>query len=110
MGAETKGIDDLRSSLDSAARELADLPPVVVGQRLVSRGSAAAPRETGTLAASHQLVINAGQLTVIAAAPYAAIVHASKPWLAQALADETEQILTDTATEIADVVSHIQGA
>lgn len=111
MGAETRGIDDLRASLDSAARALAtDLPPVEVGQQLVSRGAAAAPRETGTLANSHQLVITAGRLTVIAAAPHAAIVHAKQPWLDETLTAETDQIIDAAAEKVAVAVAQIQGA
>lgn len=109
-GTDLQGVDGLRASLETAATKLAGLAPPEAGQLLLADATAASPRDTGVLAESHDLVVQAGSLTVVAAAPYAAIVHARDPWLADTLTADQERVLDIYTDEVADIVDHIKGA
>lgn len=108
-GVGITGLDSLVDGLGAAAHELADLPDAhrEAGQLLTARAQTAAPRRTGVLAASHGPTVTADQVTVTAAAPYAAYVHARNPWLTETLNATTDDLLTIYATAVSEVVAHI---
>lgn len=109
-GAEVQGVDALRASLESAATELAGLAPPEAGQLLLADAEAAAPRDTGVLAASHDLIVEAGHITVINTAAYAAAVNARDPWLDDTLTADQERVLDIYTDAVADVVDTVKGA
>lgn len=105
-----RGVDQLVSSLNAAARELTGLAPVEAGQLLEDRATANARRRTGHLADSHDLIVEAGEVTVVNTASYAPIVNAYDPWLARTLDELTDQLVDIYADGAAGVVATITGA
>lgn len=77
------------------------------GELLEQRGGEEAPRDTGKLASSVMARITSGQLLVVAAAPYAAHVHAHNPWLRRVLDASTDDIADLYRTAAADAVAAI---
>jgi hypothetical protein len=111
-GGGVEGVARLRATLDTAARELADLhgADVHAGQLLAQAGAARAPRDRGVLAESHGFTITDSGFEVVAAAPYAAYVHAVNPWLVREFDAQTETIIDIYADSVADAVAHVKGA
>lgn len=110
-GVGLEGGSRLASTLEEAARRLQNLEDAgqAAGQLLEASAEADAPRRTGNLASHHQHTVVAGQVTVTNTAPYAAIVHASKPWLANTLDKHQADVLSLYAAAAADAVAQIEG-
>lgn len=108
-GTEVRGVGALRSSLDLAAHELADLDLSGVGQLLTTDAEDRAPRRTGHLAASHHAVVTAGAVSVVNTAAYAAIVHTRDPWLAQTIAADQDRVVATISDDVAAIVARIGG-
>lgn len=109
--AELQGADQLASTLREAADALQDLSAAEheAGQLLAQAGSAAAPRETGNLAEKHGYDVVAAQVVVTAATPYAAIVHARKPWLSDTLAARADEIADMYLAGVEDALAQVRG-
>ncbi len=112
MVDQVDGLQRLTSTLEAAARDLIDLSEVHAdaGRYLTGKAQAAAPRLTGRLAESHTYTARAGYAEVTAGTPYAAAVHARKPWLASTLTKHTDDVLDIYATHVDDIVQTIKGA
>ncbi len=90
-----EAVGDLLDDLTPAAKAAADeVLPVVVAQ---------APRLTGRLAASLRSVAVARGFSIESEERYAPIVHARRPWIADAIAAREQQI-TDTLGQYVDTV------
>lgn len=109
-GSGIQGVDRLVDTLDAAAHELAGLTDPEAGQLLSNRAETTAPRKSGFLADQHELIVDAGEMTIVNTAGYAAIVHAREPWLTTALDAMTEEITNSYADDVADIVDQITGA
>jgi len=110
-GAELRGADNLVRTLRSAAGALEDLTEAehAAGQLLAAHGSARAPRRTGLLASRHGYTVVDTRLTVTAATPYAAVVHARFPWLTQTLAADEDQVTDLYLDGVDDALSLVKG-
>jgi hypothetical protein len=109
--ASLRGADNLVRTLHDAARQLEDLTDAekTAGQLLAQAGSKAAPRQSGRLAAAHGYTIVAAVLTVVAATPYAAIVHARKPWLTDTVVDHDDQVADIYLASVTDALATVKG-
>jgi hypothetical protein len=110
-GASLQGADNLVRTLHDAAHQLEDLTEAErqAGQLLAQAGSKAAPVHTGRLAAAHGYDVVDGLLTVVAATPYAAIVHARNPWLTRTVVANEDQVAEIYLTGVDDALSHVRG-
>lgn len=110
-GAQLRGADNLVRSLDDAAGRLEDLTDAEheAGQLLAQTGSRNAPRRTGHLAASHGYAVAGDVLTVTAATPYAAAVHARNPWLSKTLAATEDQVADIYLASVTDALGDVKG-
>lgn len=91
-GAALK-LDDLTPAAEAAA---ADVLPVVVVQ---------SPRLTGRLAASLRSVVVARGFSVESEERYAPIVHARRPWIAEAIAAHEADITNRVEQYVDDVLA-----
>lgn len=109
--AELQGADQLVSTLRDAAQALQDLSAAEheAGQLLAQAGSAAAPRETGNLAAKHGYDVVAAQVSVTAATPYASRVHARQPWLADTLTARADEVADVYLAGVEDALAQVRG-
>lgn len=80
LGDLAARLDDLTPAADAAA---ADVLPVAVAQ---------SPRLTGRLAASLRSVVVATGFSIESDLPYAPIVHARQPWIAETIAAHEQEI------------------
>jgi hypothetical protein len=91
-------LDDLSATTDTVAGWL--------GPRIVK----AAPRRTGTLAAS-VTVDGWGQgLTIEAGADYAAAVHARNPFVSRTIDAATAEVVEDVTKGVENALQHIKGS
>lgn len=111
-GAELRGADRLASTLDSAARDLADLSTAhdEIGRDLATIGYSTAPRITGFLAAHVGYTTGPGKTSLTDDAPYAAAVHKRDPWLARAIEDHHDIAIAAVSDGIRDAIAQVQGA
>lgn len=112
LTASVEGVDRLAATLDDAGQRLQRLVPAG-GDALVSAALPRTPRRTGRLAGTvrafvvdQQLVLTAGGGGV----DYAAIVHASQPWLADTLRDQVDEQLDTVLAQVTTITDTIQGA
>lgn len=110
-GAQLRGADQLVRTLHEAGQQLGDLSEVEhqAGQLLADQGSRSAPRDTGRLAGAHGYAVVDDVLTVVAATPYAAIVHARNPWLTRTVDQAEDQVADLYLTGVDDALSHVKG-
>lgn len=110
-GAQLRGADQLARTLHEAGRQLGDLTEVEhqAGQLLAGKGSKASPRQTGRLAAAHGYTVVDDVLTVTAATPYAALVHARNPWLTRTVDQSEDQVADLYLVGVDDALSHVKG-
>lgn len=111
-GAQLEGTGRLIRSLEDAAADLAQLDEAAreAGELAAGKGAADAPRQTGYLSSTVDYELVDTGFALVAAAPYAAAVHARDPWLARTVTELEDRIVTTYADEVADVVAHIKGA
>ena len=107
VAASVTGVQSLEGAFDAAARELTGLASREAGELVARPAAEAAPYRTGKLAASHGVVVTAGRVAVVAAAPYAAFVHARNPWLARTLEAQTDAVVARYVEEVSAVVGGI---
>lgn len=101
--------DRLAATLKAAAEKVADLTGAheAAAQVVLAKAVPDTPRRTGRLAASVRSDVHPAGFQIVAATPYAAIVHARRPWIAQAVdATTTDQVevYTDHLTTIAATI------
>lgn len=110
-GAELRGADRLVRTLHDAAHDLENLDEAErqAGELLATKGAKASPRRSGRLANAHGYTVVQGVLTVVAATPYAAIVHALKPWLTRTIDNSTDQVADIYLTGVDDALSRVKG-
>lgn len=111
-GAELRGADQLVRTLRDAADTLVENATEsgrAAGQMLAQQGSKAAPRRTGHLAESHGYTVVDGLLSVVAATPYASIVHARNPWLTRTVVAEEDQVVDIYLAGVDDALAHVRG-
>jgi hypothetical protein len=84
VGVELRGLDTLQASLAAVTAALQDPATAAAAARLVA-GAAAPPVDTGRLAASEQVTPTATGARLEYGVTYAALVHASQPWLGAAI-------------------------
>lgn len=85
----------LAASLKAAGEQLADLTGAheAAARVVLAKAVPDTPRRTGRLAASVRSDVRPTGFQIVAATPYAAIVHARRPWIAQAVdATATDQV------------------
>lgn len=107
-GAELRGADQLDSSLQAAARELAQLSEAddQVGAMLAGAVSAEAPRRSGFMAGT---VEHAGAVVRVGA-PYGVFVHARNPFAARAMQREQAEAVGLYAQAVASAVALVKGS
>lgn len=110
-GAQLRGADVLVRTLQAAGEDLQDLSEVErqAGQLLAEQGSRRSPRRSGRLAAAHGYQVLEDRLSVIAATPYAAIVHARNPWLTRSVDDAEDQVADLYLAGVDAALSHVKG-
>ena len=110
-GAELRGADPLVRTLRAAADDLQHLTEAEqqAGQLLARTGSKAAPRFTGRLAEAHGYAVLDGTLSVVAATPYASIVHARNPWLTRTVVAQEDQVADIYLAGVDDALAHVRG-
>jgi hypothetical protein len=114
LTASVEGADRLVATLDDAATALTGLQPAPqAADVLVATAVPITPRDKGdlvqTVAATvvdQDLVLTAGGGVV----DYAAIVHATRPWLADTIRDRTDQVIDTVDNQVTDIVTTIEGA
>ena len=108
---ELQGLGQLVQSLDSAAHELAHLDQAAAAAgRLVGEASAAAaPRQTGRLAASVRSDVLQDQPVIYSDLRYAPIVHARTPFITDQVVSRADQVLTIYADAAQAVLSTVKG-
>lgn len=92
IGVELRGLDTLQASLAAVTDALTDPATAAEAARLVA-GVATPPVDKGGLAASAQVAATATGASLVYAAPYAVIVHASQPWLGEAITATVPQLI-----------------
>lgn len=107
-GASVQGADQLVSSLDAAARELAQLSEAddQVGAMLAGRVSAEAPRRSGYMAGT---IEHAGAVVRVGA-PYGVFVHARNPFAARALEQQQQEATDLYSRAVAQAVALVKGS
>lgn len=107
-GTSVRGEDELRHSLDAAARELRSLDAVddQVGALLAGRVAAEAPRRTGYMAGS---VEHAGAVVRVGA-PYGVFVNARNPWAVRVLDQQLDDVTDLYAQAVAQAVALVKGS
>lgn len=110
-GVDANGAGSLARTLDDAADRLDDFTDAehAAGQLLTTKASAAAPVATGALAQAHGYTVTPAGLTVTAARPYAAPVHAFNPWLARTLTAAEGPVLDLYAADAETALSVVKG-
>lgn len=112
MAVELVGVDKLRRTMAQAVDELDDLAELhqALGDLVVAAAAPLTPIRTGRLLAGTTAVGTAHETLVTNAVPYAAPVHARRPFMADAAADVEDAQLAEADRYIQTILDTIQGA
>lgn len=102
--------DRLAATLKAAADKVSDLTDAhtVAARVVLSAATPKTPRRTGRLAAGLRSVVGPHGFTIAAAAPYAAPVHAARPWVTDAIAATTDDQVDVYRGALVDIVNTIE--
>lgn len=94
MAGMSSNAEQIAASIEAAGDRLDDLTPAAeaAADEVLPVVVADAPRLTGRLAASLRSVVVASGFSIESDERYAPIVHARRPWIADAIAAREQQI------------------
>ena len=114
LTASVEGVDRLAATLTDAASDLVRLAPSPqAGDKLVSAALPRTPVRIGRLRRTVRAFVVDQQLVLTAgggAVDYAAIIHARRPWLADTLAEQADEVVDTVADQVTHIIDTIQGA
>lgn len=107
MAGMTSNAEQVADSIESVADRLADLTPAhdAAAAAILPVAVAQAPRLTGRLAASLRSVAVARGFSIESDERYAPIVHARRPWIAEAIAAHEQEVTTAVESYLDDVIT-----
>lgn len=103
MRVTVEGADEAAAALAAAARALDDQDQLKAGQAVLSAVTPSVPRRTGHLAASGVVQDNVVTWT----APYAAPVHARRPWTRTTATQATQAAQAATEAWVTTITDRI---
>lgn len=118
---EVVGAERLAMTMRAAAADLADMSTSnrAVGEVVRARAASNAPKRTGRLAGSVQVVgVDAGEVVVGSGLVYAPPIHygwarhniVAQPFMTNAISDARTTVVARYASDVATPITHIRGA
>lgn len=107
MAGMTSNADQVAAELGDLAASLVDLSPAAdaAAATVLPVAVERAPRLTGRLAASLRSVVRPTGFSIESPLPYAAVVHARNPWLANVITAAEQDILNAVDRQVDEQIA-----